>query len=128
MNRRVLVMFAVAGMLAAGLFAAPAHAQISAQIVIGTPPPAPMMAAPPAPRPGYVWAPGYWGWQHGRHVWHSGYWLRERPGAVYVPAQWVAVRGGWRFVPGHWERAGPPPGAPPGPPGCPPGLAKQGRC
>jgi WXXGXW repeat (2 copies) len=125
MNMRMPFAVAIAAALfAAAIVAVPARAQISAQIVIGTPPPAPVVVAPPPPRPGYVWAPGFWGWERGRHVWHDGYWLPARPGAVYVPAQWVAVRGGWRFVPGHWAQGGPP--GPPG--GCPPGLAKQGRC
>jgi len=124
MNVRMPFAVAIAAALfAAGIVAVPARAQISAQIVIGTPPPAPVMVAPP-PRAGYVWAPGFWGWEHGRHVWHDGYWMAARPDADFVPAQWVQVRGGWRFVPGHWEHRGPP--GPPG--GCPPGLAKQGRC
>lgn len=36
-----------------------AAAQVSVNINIGTPPPAPRYEAPPPPRGGYIWAPGY---------------------------------------------------------------------
>ena len=43
----------------------------------------------PAPRRGYAWAPGYWGWRHSKHVWVRGVWCAialatttaRRPGA-----------------------------------------------
>ena len=35
----------------------------------GTPPPAPVYEVVPAPRAGYVWAPGYYRWDGDRHVW-----------------------------------------------------------
>src|SRR5665647_1416408 len=63
--------------LAAGIFAAPAYAQISFQINIA--PPAPQYEIVPNVAPGYVWAPGYWGWTGERHVW-----VRGRPPVSYT--------------------------------------------
>ena len=34
----------------------------------------------PAPRRGYAWAPGYWGWRHSKHVWVRGAWVRDPQG------------------------------------------------
>ena len=46
----------------------PAAAQ-GINVMIGTPPPAPVYEVVPAPRHGYVWAPGYYRWEGNRHVW-----------------------------------------------------------
>lgn len=27
-----------------------------------------------APRPGFLWTPGWWGWDNGFYSFHSGYW------------------------------------------------------
>ena len=59
----------------------------------------------PPPRPGYIWAPGYWRWQGNRHVWTDGRWLRERPGYRWVPDRWEPHGRMYRLVQGHWERA-----------------------
>jgi len=72
-------------------------------------PPSPRYEPAPTPRPGYTWAPGYWGWNGRAHEWRRGQWMAERRGYHWVPAQWVDTDPGprrrWRFVPGHWERA-----------------------
>ncbi|MBX3503211.1 MAG: YXWGXW repeat-containing protein [Alphaproteobacteria bacterium] len=90
----------------AGLTATTASAQ---NWNLAVPPPSPRYEAPPPPRGGYTWAPGYWGWDGRRHVWHRGRWMQARRGYHWVPAQWVDIDPGprrrWRFVPGHWERA-----------------------
>jgi YXWGXW repeat-containing protein len=68
-------------------------------------PPPLRVVAVPAPRRGYVWAPGYWRWDGHRHVWADGRWMRERRGERWVPAHWEQGRAGyWHFEPGHWER------------------------
>ena len=104
----------------------PAMAQISAEIVIGSPPPH-YVEPPPPVRYGYVWAPGYWFWDGRQYVWYAGHWEVERPAEIFVGAGWIQGPGGWRFVPGHWERRDHfPPGH--GPEFCPPGQAKKGRC
>jgi hypothetical protein len=93
--------------LIAGSFAGIAPA--GAQIIVDRAPPPPRAEHVPPPRHGYVWAPGYWAWNHGRHVWVGGHWERERRGFVYrAPAwnqrdgHWVMDRGGW----GHGDRDG----------------------
>jgi WXXGXW repeat (2 copies) len=68
-------------------------------------PPAPRIVVVPAPRRGYVWAPGFWRWNGRSHVWVEGRWIRERRNEHWVPAHWEEFRPGrWRFEDGHWER------------------------
>jgi hypothetical protein len=80
----------------------PAAAQLN--ISIGTPPPAPVYEVTPAPRAGYVWAPGFWRWEGGRHVWAKGHWMPERRGYAWVPDRWEHEGNGWRHQEGHWNR------------------------
>lgn len=52
----------------------------------------------PAPRPGYVWIPGFfdaWG------SWHPGHWrpVEVRPGYVWVDGYWV----GPQYIEGYWR-------------------------
>src|SRR4051794_18650065 len=74
-------------LLAGSAFAAPAHAQINVSINLA--PPAPQHEVIPVMQPGYVWAPGYWGWSGERHVW-----VRGRP---------IAQREGYRWAPDRWD-------------------------
>jgi hypothetical protein len=67
-------------------------------------PPAPRVVIVPAPRPGRIWAPGYWRWTGGAYVWIDGAWIVERPGFVYAPSHWARFPGGWRFIAGGWAR------------------------
>lgn len=76
-----------------------------AQIVvrIGPPPPRPVEVVP-APRPGFVWIPGYHRWDGHRYIWVHGYWRRPpRPGAVWVPGAWRYERGGHVWHEGYWR-------------------------
>jgi hypothetical protein len=86
----------------------PAAAQVS--ITIGTPPPAPVYEVVPAPRPGYVWAPGHYVLVNDRYVWRKGEYIVARPGFRYVPDRWervtVSGREQWRYVPSRWDRDG----------------------
>ncbi len=82
---------------------AAAQASMSIGLTIGTPPPAPIYEAAPAPRAGFVWAPGFWQWEGGRHLWHAGYWMPERHGYHWVPDRWAQVHGGWHHEVGHWD-------------------------
>ena len=50
----------------------PAAAEVDLSVTIGTPPPPPRYEVIPAPRAGYVWAPGYWRWEGHRHAWMPG--------------------------------------------------------
>jgi hypothetical protein len=83
---------------------------VDVNILIGVPPPVTVVETVPAPRPGYVYAPGYWGWDGNRHVWIRGRAIAERPGYTWVSERWEPVSGRYRFVPGYWEPANSHPG------------------
>ncbi len=86
---------------------APAAAQVDLNITFGAPP-APQYEAVPAPRPGYVWAPGYWQVENNRHVWAPGRWMEARQDQHWVPDRWESYREGgqekWRHEAGRWDR------------------------
>jgi hypothetical protein len=82
--------------------ASPAFSGVGIDITIA--PPAPRVVEAPPPRAGFVWAPGYWRWDGGRHVWVDGHWMRERRGSHWQPEHWDERHGHYRFVPGHWVR------------------------
>lgn len=104
---RKLAMLAALGAATAGLAHAPqASAQTYVTTTITTAPPPVRYEAVPPPRPGWIWAPGYWRWDGyaRRHVWVGGYWVRGRPGYRYVPGRWDHYGPGWRFRQGYWVR------------------------
>ena len=74
--------------------------------VVTVAPPVPQVeVVPAAPGVGFVWIPGYWNWQGGRHVWVAGYYEHGRPGYHWVAHRWVqGPRGGWHLEQGHWAR------------------------
>lgn len=87
---------------AASVFAAPAYAEISINISIA--PPAPQYEFVPAMAPGYIWAPGYWGWSGERHVWVRGRTIIQRQGYAWAPDRWEQRNNGYYRSAGHWER------------------------
>lgn len=88
--------------LASCAFAVPAHAQINVSINLA--PPAPQHEVVPALSPGYVWAPGYWGWSGERHVWVRGRTITLREGYRWEPDRWEQRDRGYFRTAGHWER------------------------
>ena len=77
----------------------------NAQIVvrIGPPPPRPVEVVP-APRPGWVWVPGFHRWNGRRYVWVRGHYAHApREGAVWVPGEWREERGGHVWHEGYWR-------------------------
>ena len=97
--RRILQALSISALLLA--FAPAANAQISFNVDIGTPPPAPRAyRVPPQPGPDYEWVEGYWYPVNGGYVWHNGYWTRP----PYPDAYWVApyYQHG-EYYQGHWE-------------------------
>lgn len=97
----------LASALTLGAFTLPAQAEVSLSIAIGVPPPPVLVEVVPRPRHGYVWAPGYWHWDHHRgHHWVEGRWLIARAGYYWIADRWDHVDyGHYRFEPGRWERA-----------------------
>ena len=100
--KKLIVASLVASAL--GTASVPASARTNVEFFVNVPPPAPGVEVVPAPRVGYVWAPGYWVWRHGRHVWVRGHYLRHRPGYFYQPAHWVDRDGRWYYRDGYWRR------------------------
>jgi hypothetical protein len=89
-------------LLAATAFAAPAYAHVSLNINVG--PPAPQYEVVPTIAPGYVWAPGYWGWSGERHVWVRGRAIVQRDGYRWEPDRWEQRDRGYFRTAGHWAR------------------------
>ena len=71
-----------------------------------TPPPAlPDYQQPPIPGDGYVWTPGYWGWDQdaGDYYWAPGTWVQPpQAGLLWTPGYWRYVDGRYGFVDGYW--------------------------
>jgi hypothetical protein len=85
---------------ALGIAAVPAIAQTG--FVIESAPPAAIVEATPAPREGFVWAPGYYAYRDRQYVWTPGRWERARPGYRYVAPTWVEEGGKWRYTDEQW--------------------------
>lgn len=94
----------IASCLFASALATPAFARVDVSVVIGVPPPVPMVEVVPLVRPGYVWLPGYWAWHRDRHIWLRGHWVVERPGYAWVPDRWMQSGPRWQLHRGYWER------------------------
>jgi YXWGXW repeat-containing protein len=104
-KRTALILLAGAALFTPAAFTPAAAQSLGVNISIGTPPPPPIYEAVPAPRVGYVWAPGYWRWEHERHIWAPGHWMAARPGHRWVADRWVeGPHGHWHHDSGHWER------------------------
>jgi len=68
------------------------------------PPPVRVEAYGVAPGPGFVWAPGYWGWRGNSYVWIGGSWVRPpRAGVRWVSPYWESYHGRYRFHEGRWR-------------------------
>jgi hypothetical protein len=100
--KRTLTFAAALALGASALMPLPSIAQTGLQVYIGSAPPAPRYEAIPAPRSGYVWAPGYWNLQNDRHVWMEGRWEPVRSGYQYQRAEWERQNDGWRLNRGGW--------------------------
>lgn len=54
-----------------------------------------------APRPGFLWTPGYWGFAEGVYVWHVGYWGPHV--GFYGGINYGFGYGGVGFAGGEWR-------------------------
>ena len=95
----------VSALLAAGALGAVATPSV-AQIYLQIGPPAVQYEAVPAPRDGYVWSNGHWGYDGRQHVWSEGNWQPSRPGYVYSQPRWVEDNGRWNYQYSRWDRDG----------------------
>jgi hypothetical protein len=100
--KRTLTFATLLALGAAAYAPLPSMAQTSYSIVVRSAPPAPKYERVPAPRRGYVWAPGHWEWRGHRHQWMPGFWIADRPGYAYAPAAWARRDGGWYLESARW--------------------------
>ena len=54
------------------------------------------------PRPGFLWAHGYWRWNGRHYVAVRGHWEPVRVGYRYVHPHWERRGGGWHWRAGVW--------------------------
>ncbi len=54
------------------------------------------------PRPGYVWAHGYWRWDGRGYVAERGHWEPLRAGYRYQHPHWERRGDGWHWRAGVW--------------------------
>jgi len=102
MHKSTKALFLTLCMAGSAAIAPLATAGVGIDITVA--PPAPQVEVVPAPRVGYVWAPGFWEWRGNAHVWVGGHWIAERRGYHWAPDRWVQVGPRWHHEPGHWER------------------------
>lgn len=101
-TKKFVIAMLCAASVATG-FTSVAHAGVNLNIDIGVPPPERRYEPVPAPREGFVWVEGYWGWNGRRHEWVEGRWEPVRRGYVYRQPQWVHEGERWKFREGYWE-------------------------
>ena len=82
----------------------------SAQIGIGIgisvhvgPPALPVYEQPICPGPGYLWTPGYWGWNDDAgYYWVPGTWVVAPVGLLWTPGYWGWNNGLYVWNAGYW--------------------------
>ncbi len=97
---------AVAAALVPGAMVAtamPSSAQVAISISVGIAPPVlPVYEQPPCPAPGYLWTPGYWGYNTG-YYWVPGAWVQPpQYGVLWTPPYWGYAGGLYGFHAGYW--------------------------
>ena len=75
----------------------------AASIYVEIAPPAPPVEVVPAPRAGYVWAPGYYVYREKHYVWTKGRYEKERHGQYWHPGHWDEQNGRYTFVEPGWH-------------------------
>jgi WXXGXW repeat (2 copies) len=69
------------------------------------PPPLPVVVQPACPVAGYIWTPGYWGWDnyYNDYYWVPGVWVPPpRVGLLWTPGWWGWRNGAYAFNQGYW--------------------------
>ena len=95
------LLFLVLAFLAVSSVAA---AQVSVGVVVNfAPPELPVYDQPPCPGEGYIWTPGYWGWDGNDYYWIPGTWvLAPAVGFLWTPGYWAWGGNGFLFHEGYW--------------------------
>jgi hypothetical protein len=86
------------------VFSAASFSQIGVGISVRVGPPAlPVYAQPICPGPGYLWTPGYWGWNDdGGYYWVPGTWVGAPVGMLWTPGYWGWGGGFYAWHAGYW--------------------------
>jgi WXXGXW repeat (2 copies) len=67
------------------------------------PPALPIYAQPICPGAGYLWTPGYWGWNDvGGYYWIPGTWVLAPVGRLWTPGYWGFAGGLYGWHAGYW--------------------------
>jgi WXXGXW repeat (2 copies) len=83
-------------------FSAASFAQVFVSVRFG-PPALPVYAQPICPGPGYLWTPGYWGWNdEGGYYWVPGTWVVAPVGLLWTPGYWGWGGGLYAWHAGYW--------------------------
>lgn len=101
---RPSLLAAAMAIAALGAVTLPTSASAQVGVYFDVAPPPPRHEVVPAPRRGYVWAPGYWDLKGRRHVWRPGHWERVRRGYHYAEPTWAQRDGRWYLERGRWAR------------------------
>jgi hypothetical protein len=78
--------------------------QVSVGVAVNfAPPELPVYEQPACPGDGYIWTPGYWGWDGDDYYWVPGTWV-EAPqvGFLWTPGYWGWGGSGFIFHEGYW--------------------------
>ena len=96
--------FILAGFLFVSLPFAKSFAQVAFSVG-WAPPPLPVVVQPACPVAGYIWTPGYWGWDdyYYDYYWVPGVWVPPpRVGLLWTPGWWGWNNGVYVFNQGYW--------------------------
>lgn len=67
------------------------------------PPPLPDYDQPPCPVAGWIWTPGYWGWEAAGYYWVPGTWVAPPSvGLLWTPGYWGFEGGVYVWHAGYW--------------------------
>jgi hypothetical protein len=98
MKLRSLVL---AGLLSVTLPFASSFAQVDISVNVA-PPPLPVFEQPACPVEGYLWTPGYWGYD-ADYYWVPGVWVAPPTvGVLWTPSWWGWNNGAYVFNQGYW--------------------------
>ncbi len=101
MLRSIRTIFILAALL---FIPASNAAQVSVGVVVNfAPPELPVYEQPLCPGDGYIWTPGYWGWDGDDYYWVPGTWvLAPEVGFLWTPGYWGWGGSGFVFHEGFW--------------------------